>query len=174
MQLFCKLTVQTGEYKGTFWYENITLPAGCQTVALSDNQQLSAKIGGSLLRAIIEAARRIDPEDTSQAARAKRNISDWQELNGLVIPVKVGIDKKPFTSQDGREFWNNRILSVVPVTHPEFQKIMNGQNFITNGSVTGKGGQSKPRGQNGYKMVVDYVDEYDAANPEQDIDTVPF
>lgn len=141
LQLFCKLTVADGSYKGCFWYENITLPAKCQTIPMQDNMAISARIGGSLIRAIIESVRRIDPKATDGRAMQGRRINSWNELDGVEFPAVLGIDKKPF-EKDGREYWNNRISRVIPCTDKEFPTILRGGEIITDGPVTGNA-QSK-------------------------------
>lgn len=163
-QLFCKFTVLSPTYAGCFWYENITLPAASQEVSLDEKQQTSARIGGSLLRAIIEADRRIDPKATDSAAVNARRINSWRDMNGMAFPAKLGIDKRPYVGANGNEYWNNRILAVVPVTSPEYRQLMKGGEFIANGPVTGEPAKAAPV-QNAANAP---------AQPAYEHDVVPF
>ena len=54
---------------------------------------VTKEIGLSTLRMIIESAYNIIPTDTSAEAQARRQISGVNDLNGMEICAKVGIDK---------------------------------------------------------------------------------
>ena len=54
---------------------------------------VTKEIGLSTLRMIIESAFNIVPTDTSVEAQARRQISGVNDLNGMEICAKVGIDK---------------------------------------------------------------------------------
>jgi len=54
---------------------------------------VTKEIGLSTLRMIIESAFNIVPTDTSAEAQARRQISGVNDLNGMEICAKVGIDK---------------------------------------------------------------------------------
>jgi len=54
---------------------------------------VTKEIGLSTLRMIIESAFNIVPTDTSPEAQARRQISGVNDLNGMEICAKVGIDK---------------------------------------------------------------------------------
>ena len=54
---------------------------------------VTKEIGLSTLRMIIESAYNIVPTDTSAEAQARRQISGVNDLNGMEICAKVGIDK---------------------------------------------------------------------------------
>lgn len=78
LQLQCKIEVCAGSYEGCWWYENITLPSRIQTIRLDENLQTACRIGGSMLRAIIESVRSIDPKASDQKPRAHaRSIPGW-------------------------------------------------------------------------------------------------
>ena len=57
--LACQMEVQGGPYEGVTWWENITLPTSSQTTDVSQdsNWQKACRIGGRLLRAILEQSR---------------------------------------------------------------------------------------------------------------------
>ena len=54
---------------------------------------LAKEIGLSTLRSIIESANNIDPSDMSEAAVQRRNIGGVNDLSGMEICAKVGIEK---------------------------------------------------------------------------------
>lgn len=137
LQLFCKLTVAAGTYKDCFWFENITIPAKFQTINLEDNMALSARIGGSLIRAIIESCRRINPKDLGNEAQRGRRINSWNDLDVMEFPASVGIDKRPY-EKNGVEYWNNNISRVISCTDKDFPEIVRGGEIITDGPVKGK------------------------------------
>lgn len=176
LQLPCKFSVVAGSYIGTRWRENLTLPIKFQHGPLNDKQRLSAQIGGSTIRAIIEASRRIDPKSIEGGAIQNRRINTWSDLDGMTFPVRVGINNSPY-EKDGCEYWNNRILAIITMANKEYQTLMNGGEFINkNGAVTGKGEKSKPSGgqSNSYDNQTVPVSNINQNNPLVGFDEVPF
>src|SRR5262249_19557453 len=51
----------------------------------------AARISAGKLRAILESARGIRPDDTSDAAKKARCIESYGELNGLAFIVRIGV-----------------------------------------------------------------------------------
>lgn len=145
LQLSGKLEVVAGSYEGCTWYENITLPEGSQAVSLTDSQRTACRIGGSLLRAIVESARHIDPKATDARSCRGRSVNAWLDFDGMEFPAKVKLDKEPYIGKDGRAYWKNRIASVVPCTAKEYADISRGGELITDGPVRGE--DSAPRGE---------------------------
>lgn len=146
LQIAGKLEVVSGTYEGCAWYENITLPEGSQAVSLTDSQRTASRIGGSLLRAIVESARRIDPKATDTRSCRGRSVNSWLDFDGMEFPAKVKLAKEPFIGKDGREHWNNRIASVIPCTSKEYTDISRGGEIIIDGPVRGEG-TAPPRGK---------------------------
>lgn len=134
-QLRAKMTVATGTYEGVWWMENITLPARMQSIQLDERKAISCRIGGAMLRAIVEANRRIDPKDKGFEASRKRQINGWFDIDGATFPARLIIDNQPY-EKNGNTFWNNRVGRVLPCTDPEYAEIMAGKEFITDGAVT--------------------------------------
>ena len=144
LQLACKLEVAAGSYEGCSWLENITLPEGSQSAGLTDGQRTACRIGGALLRAIVESARRIDPKATDTRSCRGRSVNNWLDFDGMEFPAKVKIHDEPRVSKkDGREYWNNRIGTVLPCTDKEYAEIMGGGEIITDGPVRGTGKGAK-------------------------------
>lgn len=149
LQLACKLEVAAGSYEGCSWLENITLPEGSQSTGLTDGQRTSCRIGGALLRAIVESARRIDPKATDTRSCRGRSVNSWLDFDGMEFPAKVKLDKEPYIGKDGRTYWRNRISAVVPCTSKEYAEISRGGEVITDGPVRGEGG-APPRGKSSH------------------------
>jgi len=71
---------------------------------------LAKEIGLSTLRQIIESANNIDPSDMSEGAMQRRNIGGVNDLSGMEICAKVGIEK----GTNGYEDKNKLIAAVTP------------------------------------------------------------
>jgi len=52
----------------------------------------AVQISQRLVRAIVESARGIRPDDTSEAAQAARRMKSWGDLNNLRFVAKLGIE----------------------------------------------------------------------------------
>lgn len=168
-QLHCKFTVISGLYNGSYWIESITLPQSMQKANLPANMQTAARIGGSQIRAIIEASRQIDPDATDERSTNARRIERIEDLSGMRVPVKVGISDRP-VEKDGRTYWNNKLSSVIPATDANYNQIMMGGEIITDGPTEGKSsGNSSRSSSSGYAQG--YADDYDRSS---DPDDLPF
>lgn len=141
--LWVKYTVSAGSYEGCSWYENLWLPKGQQAVRLTDGQVTACNIAGRKLRAIVEAARNIDPKSTESRAVRGRQLADWFDLNGMQFPVIVGIDSEPFENKYGKTCWSNTLYAVVTPDKKEYAELMRGGEIITDGPVAGS--DSRPR-----------------------------
>ena len=60
---------------------------------LTERFQTAARIGRSKLRAVLESAHAIDPDDASEAAQNKRRFEDFLELDGLEFWAQIAIKK---------------------------------------------------------------------------------
>lgn len=110
-QIYCKITVERGQYAGAFWYQNITLPMSMQKVSLSGSQEMACKIGGAMLKAILEAR------------KMPMSIKDISAFNGLTFPVQVRINPRP-REKDGRVYWSNEIVKVITPKMSDYEKII--------------------------------------------------
>ena len=80
-----------------------------------------ANRGRSLLRGILESARRIRAGDQSDRARAARTVRSLGDLNGLELVVKIGIDKdRDNPTSEGR----NVIVAAIGPDHAEYARLM--------------------------------------------------
>lgn len=85
--LDAEFTVVDGQYaKRKFW--TLLTVAGT-----SEGHQKAAEISGAKIRAILESARGVKPDDKSPDAVAKRRIKVWGELDGLRFVAKVNVEK---------------------------------------------------------------------------------
>lgn len=129
LMLDCKFTVTEGEFaKRKFWQFMVV-----------EGSEKAANISRKTLRAIIEAARGVNPDDTSNEAINNRKIAGWHELNGLCFPVKVGVEKAKAGSGYNDK---NKILLVITPDMPEYVKVqapVNGQDY-----AGGVGGYTPP------------------------------
>ncbi|MBS7087539.1 MAG: hypothetical protein KH192_20475 [Klebsiella aerogenes] len=143
--LWCKFSVTCGAYEGVSWYDNLWLSTGYQVIQLEEKQQVACNRSGALIRAIIEAHRGIKPKDIDPRAVSARRINDWTDLSGMEFPAKLGISKKSYTGKDGKEYWNNYVMSIITPDKDEYLAIKSGHEVITDGPVTGNGGTQKPQ-----------------------------
>lgn len=77
--------------------------------------------GRSFIRAMLESARGVAPNDTSERAMKARMINSFADLNGLEFAAKVSIEKGKDNYDD-----KNVIQTVIPVTHKEYRALMDG------------------------------------------------
>ena len=135
--LWCKFSVTCGAYEGVSWYDNLWLSTGYQVIQLEEKQQVACNRSGALIRAIIEAHRGIKPKDIDPRAVSARCINDWTDLSGMEFPAKLGISKKSYTGKDGKEYWNNYVMSIITPDKDEYLAIKSGHEVITDGPVAG-------------------------------------
>ena len=76
---------------------------------------LAKEIGLSTLRSIIESANNINPSDMSETAMQRRNISGVNDLRGMEICAKVGIEKGTGGYDD-----QNRLMAAVTPNQKDF------------------------------------------------------
>jgi len=87
MALDVEFTIVEGPFaKRKFW--------GLFTLeGTTDGHQKAADISASRLRAILESARGIRPDDESEPAKAGRRMNSWGDFDGLRFIAKIGIEK---------------------------------------------------------------------------------
>jgi hypothetical protein len=97
-----ELTVTDGEYvKRKLW---VLLTLQGETEGHKD----AGHIASTVLRAIIESARGIRPDDQSEAAKQQRRLSSYLELDGLRFVGRVGVEP----AKNGYDA-KNKLASVV-------------------------------------------------------------
>lgn len=98
--LDCEFTVVDGPFAKRKFWKLFTLEG------VTDGQAKAAEISASQLRAIMESAKGIKPDDKSEAAMAARRIESWGDFDGLRFVAKVGIEK----AQPGSGFKDKNVL----------------------------------------------------------------
>lgn len=85
--LDCEFTVVEGPFaKRKFW--SLFTISGT-----TEGHAKAAEISGSRIRAILESARGIRPDDESEQAKGARRISSYGDLDGLRFIAKIGVEK---------------------------------------------------------------------------------
>lgn len=118
--LFCKSSkgneyldiefeVVGGAFAGRKAWQNFTLAGSDQATAISMRT----------LRAIVESARGVKPDDASPAATAARQIADWMDLNELIFLAKVGVVVEQ-SQKDGKWYHNNTLKKIITPDSPEY------------------------------------------------------
>lgn len=80
------------------------------------------QMGRSFIRAALESARGIRPQDTSENAVKARQINSLAELDGLEFVAQIDVEKGEGDYGD-----KNKINNVIPATHKDYAALMNGQ-----------------------------------------------
>ncbi len=102
--LNAEFTVTEGQYAKRKIYQVIGIKSGKANV---EREDVWGEMGRSMIRSILESARNIHPNDTSEKAMLARKLNSIADLNGLEFMAKVGIEA------DNRYGDRNRIAAVV-------------------------------------------------------------
>jgi len=102
-----------GNFAGRKVWQNFTLAGSNQAAAISMRT----------LRAIIESARGVKPDDASPQATAARMLSDWMDMNELIFLAKVGAIVEQ-NQKDGKYYINNTIKKIIT---PDMAEYMAGE-----------------------------------------------
>lgn len=134
--LDCEFTVESGPYARRKVWQMFTVSGGNLD---EHGESIGGKISRQSLRAILESARRIDPNDMSDTAMAGRRINGWQDFNGLVFWARIGVKK----DKSGQYADKNRIACVLTPDMKDYGKMTEAP---AGASVTGSGcyGASSP------------------------------
>jgi hypothetical protein len=83
--LDCEFTVVDGAYNRRKIWQRLTLHGS------TPGHQTAGEISRNVLRAVLESARGIRPDDTSAAAQVARQVSSWGDFNNLRFVAKIGV-----------------------------------------------------------------------------------
>ena len=86
--LNAEFTVIEGPYAKYRIYQAIGIKSG----KAEGGEDSWGESGRSMIRSILESARNISPDDTSERANAARKLNSIADLNGLEFIVKIGIE----------------------------------------------------------------------------------
>jgi hypothetical protein len=79
----------------------------------TDGHAKAAKVSRGTLRAIIESAKGIKPEDVSPQARQARTV-ELKDIDGMTFVAKIGVEKgKPRNDGSGENYADKNILAAV-------------------------------------------------------------
>ena len=89
-----EMTVVGGPHAGARFWEMMPLnyvDGSCPDQAQVNRYKAAVRMGKAKLRAIIESARQIDPDDASEQAQQQRRLADLNDLNGLTCFAQVDV-----------------------------------------------------------------------------------
>ena len=118
MSLDCEFTVTEGPHaKRKFW--SLMLVEGT-----TDGHAKAAEISFGRIRAIIESVYGISPSDQSDAAKQKRMLQSFGDLDGLRFVAKVGIEKGATNPQTGEVYKDkNTLVEVITPDKNQWVKL---------------------------------------------------
>jgi hypothetical protein len=102
--LDCEFTVIKGPYANRKVWALFTL------VGTTPNHATAAEISRSRLRAILESARGIRPDDMSDAAKQARQVGSYAEFDGLRFMGRIGVEP----ARDNYRARNTLLAAVTP------------------------------------------------------------
>jgi len=112
MALDCEFTVTEGpNAKRKFW--SLFTVEGT-----TEGHQKAADISASRIRAILESAHGVRPDDESETAHNARRIASWGDLNNLRFVVKIGVEK----GKDGYKD-KNTLAEVITPDRKQWAKV---------------------------------------------------
>ncbi len=120
LSLDAEFTVLEGPHARRKFWQAFTVQGGKLD---EEGQSIGWKISKSTFRAMIDSALGLDPDDMSEAAKAKRVLRGLSDLDGISFVAKIAVE--PSRNSAYRD--QNRLAHVVLPTTPEWQKVMNGE-----------------------------------------------
>ncbi|WP_054284888.1 hypothetical protein [Gulbenkiania mobilis] len=108
--LAAEFVVLEGEYARRKLWSNIGLH--------SAKGPAWGQMGRSFVRAVLNSARNVHPQDMSPQAAAARRIQGFHELDGIEFLARIDIEK------DGRGDLKNVIRNAVEPDHPDYARLM--------------------------------------------------
>ena len=115
-----EFTVISPKFKDRKIWQNFML---AYTKTSTDKSALAISISMRTLRAMVEAARKISPKDTSPEAAKARIIDSFADLNSMLFPVVVGCEWGNPSEKDGKRYLNNTIKRIVTPDDERFEKV---------------------------------------------------
>jgi hypothetical protein len=127
-----EFTVIDGPYKGRKFWDNFMLLSGT-----TDGQKGMADTNRLILKAILDSALGLDPNDKSAEARAARTVS-IKQFQGILFIGRIGIEKGGPNKRDGG-FWpdKNCLASVITCDKKEWHPVEQPPPFNGGGSSAG-------------------------------------
>jgi hypothetical protein len=124
--LSCEFVVLSGAFAKRKIWSNIGLH--------SNKGPTWGQMGRSFIKAVLNSARNIHPDDYTPEAQHKRQIRSFAELDGLEFAARIGIEK------DGKDEFRNIIRTVIEPDHKDYVELMLTRSSRDVGSGSGSGG----------------------------------
>lgn len=118
--LDAEFSIAEGPYARRKFWQNFTVQGGKVD---EQGQSIGWKISKSTFRAMIDSALGLNPEDMSEAAKAKRMLRGLADLDGITFVAKIQIEPNRNPAYKDA----NKLEHVVLPTAPEWQKVMAGE-----------------------------------------------
>jgi hypothetical protein len=115
-----EFTVAEGPFARRKFWQNFTVQGGKLD---EQGQSVGWKISKSQFRAMIDSALGLNPEDMSDAAKAKRVLRGLADLDGITFVAKIQVEPNRNPAYKDA----NKLDHVVLPTAPEWQKVMAGE-----------------------------------------------
>lgn len=115
-----EFTVAEGPFARRKFWQNFTVQGGKLD---EQGQSIGWKISKSQFRAMIDSALGLNPEDMSEAAKAKRVLRGLADLDGITFVARIQIEANRNPAYKDA----NKLDHVVLPTAPEWQKVMSGE-----------------------------------------------
>jgi len=110
--LDCEFIVVDGEHAKRKFWSRLTVSGE------TDGQKQAADISRRTLRAILESARGIKPDDMSESAKAARRIAGWEDLDGIRFLGRIGVQPA-----QGQYPAKNTLLEVIVPDHTKWRPV---------------------------------------------------
>jgi hypothetical protein len=118
--LDCEFTVLAGPHARRKFWQSFAVAGGKVD---EHGVSIGWKISKSTFRAMIDSALGLNPQDMSEATKAKRVLRGLSDLNGITFAAKLRIEP----NTDSRYSDSNRLDRVVLPGEPEYARIMAGE-----------------------------------------------
>jgi hypothetical protein len=125
VMLDCELSVlPPSPHAGRKFWQLMTIAGGRVG---EDGTSIGWNITKAQIRAMIDSALGIDPADMSDAAKAKRSLKGFRDLDGLEFIAKIGIDRGGPAPDGGTYKDKNVIAHVVEPNEPQWAQVRAGK-----------------------------------------------
>ena len=120
LSLDCEFTVAEGPHARRKFWQLFTVAGG----KVDENgASIGWNISKRMVRAMIDSALGLDPEDMSEAARQKRQLRGLADLNGIAFVARIMVEP----NNDPRYPDRNRLDRPVLPNEKEWRAVMNGE-----------------------------------------------
>ncbi len=125
--LNCEFVVLEGPYDKRKFWGNLTVSGGKVN---EDGSSIAGNITRATLRAILESARGIKPDDESDEAKRKRLVHGYGDFNGMEFLAKIGVE--PARDQYAAK---NKLACAITPDKPEYGKSTDGAAHASDGAA---------------------------------------